>query len=141
MPPAVVSARPGTPPSSTPSDTRPRDCTSEVHVVGPQPSTTDRRTSSGRAASANQGFGLHLTRPNTEPVCMLPASVTNGVPTARSSDAEDESHRRERTAGASPRPNRARPAHTDPPNASAGPTLGHRPPYATSPGGVGSESS
>src|SRR2546422_11296448 len=96
---AVVRAGAGAPANSTPSDTRPRDRTAEVQVVGPQPSTTDRRTSSGRAASANQGFGLHLTRPNTEPVCMLPAPVTNGVPTARSSDAEDESHRREGAGG------------------------------------------
>src|SRR5881628_2038365 len=117
-PPTPVSASPGTQPNSTPSDTRPRDCTWELHVVGPQPRNTERRTSSGRAATANQSLGLHLTRPNTEPGCRSVVVVTKGVPRARSTDPEDGSQRRYRTAGPSANPSRSRFANTDPPIAS-----------------------
>src|SRR5436309_14784524 len=112
-PPAPVSASPGTQPNSTPSDTRPRDCTWELHVVGPQPRNTERRTSSGRAATANQSLGLHLTRPNTERGCRSVVVVTNGVPRARSTDPEDGSQRRYRPEGPSANPSGSRRARTD----------------------------
>src|SRR3989442_11489833 len=123
-PPAPVSASPGTQPNSAPSDTRPRDWTRELQVVGPQPSNPVRRTSSGRAATANQSLGLHLTRPNTEPGWRSVVVVTNGVPRARSNDPEDGSQRRYRTAGPRAEPSRSRLPHTQPPNACPGATLG-----------------
>src|SRR3989442_14203641 len=121
--PAAVSASPGTLPNSIPSDTRPRDWTWELHVVGPQPRNTVRRTSSGRAATANQSLALHRTRPNTEPGWRLVVVVTNGVPTARSNDPEDGSQRRYRTAGPSANPSRARLPNTPPPRPAPGGTL------------------
>src|SRR2546428_3512754 len=131
--PAAVSASPGTLPNSIPSDTRPRACTSEAHMVGPQPRTTVRRTSSGRAASANQSLALHRTRPNTEPGWRSVVVVTNGVPTARSNDPEDGSQRRYRTAGPSADPRPAQPADTPPPTPAPGGKLALQAPTAPSP--------
>src|SRR5256712_12505139 len=131
-PPAPVSASPGTQPNSTPSDTRPRDYTGKLHVMVQQPRTTERCTSSGRAATANQSLGLHLTRPNTEPGCRSVVVVTKGVPRARSTDPEDGSQRRYRTAGPSANPSRSRFANTDPPIASRVVMLAIKPQSATS---------
>src|SRR5213596_769786 len=92
-PPPTVSASPGTQPNSTPSGTRPRHWTSEVQVlVGPPQKKTGRCTSSGRAATASQWLGLHLTRPNTAPRMSLVR--VSGVPTATSNDPEGGSQRR-----------------------------------------------
>src|SRR3989442_475090 len=131
-PPAPVSGSPGTQPNSPRSDPRPRDWTRELQVVGPQPRNTVRRTSSGRAATANQSLGLHLTRPNTEPGWRSVVVVTNGVPRARSNDPEDGSQRRYPTAGPRANPSPSRLADTEPPNAAPGGTLAIKPQSATS---------
>src|SRR2546428_10660386 len=130
----MVSASPGTQPNSTPSGTRRRHWTSEVQVlVGPPQRNTGRCTSSGRAATASQWLGLHLTRPNTAPRMSLVR--VSGVPTATSNDPEGGSQRRERTAGPSPNPSGSRTADNDVPIASPGLTLTIKPQPTTPPRG------
>src|SRR5690348_13138468 len=93
-PPTAVRVSPGTQPTSIPSDTRIRDWTGVLHPLGPQPRNTGPRTSSGRAASANQWLGLHRTRPNTEPDWRWFVVTKSGAPRATSTDAVGDNQRR-----------------------------------------------